>query len=244
MTDPYRVDPAGVDEDMKRIQWVNWTTEGDNGKVPKRPNNPRFNAKSGSATTWGAFGEAIDNADGADLGIGLPLDQAIPFVAIDIDVPTGDSDEWVPDLDRLGGAVVEHSPSGNGNKRVYLRDIEVPEWWSNQSGDGKDAREVKLFVDSGYVSVTGDALDGHGPPIGETSQAAFTTFLKESWRAFNPEADELAEPWRDDAVADKTTEAIEDTSASGSGDEGDEWVDEDVARDGEREELETDASTD
>jgi putative DNA primase/helicase len=188
MSDPYRVLPAGIDADMKRLQWVNWADESDRGKVPKRPDKPQVNASSSDATTWSSFEDATDTAAGRDLGIGLSLAQASPFVALDIDTPGGD--EWVPDL-TLGGAVIERSPSGN--LRVYLRDVEVPDWWTNQGETGKDTREVKLFEDTGYVTVTGDVLDGHGPPIGDTSQAAFEQWLKEAWRAFADDTD--TEPW-------------------------------------------------
>jgi hypothetical protein len=113
--DPYRVLPGGIDGDMKRLQWLNWKNEDARGKVPKRPQTPDKNAKSNDATTWGDFDDALATADDAELGIGLPLAQASPFLAIDIDMP-GDGD-WVPTFD-LGGAVVERSPSGN--LRVYL----------------------------------------------------------------------------------------------------------------------------
>lgn len=187
---PYRVSASGIDADMKQCQSVNWEIDDPNGKVPKQPGNPRAYAKSNDATTWGTFEDALETAEGRDLGVGFPLAQASPFVAIDIDIPNGD--DWVPDVSRLGGAVVERSPSGN--LRVYLRDVDVPEWWSNVGEDGANTPEVGIYDDSGYVTVTGDVLDGHAPPIDETSQPAFTTWLKEAWRAFNDEDDETP-PW-------------------------------------------------
>ena len=186
--DPTRVYPDGIDPDMKRLQWLNWAIE-TNGKVPKQPHTPGKNAKSNDVTTWGGFDDARATAKGRDLGVGISLAQPSPFVAIDIDIPNGGG--WVPEFDRLGGAVVERSPSGN--RRVYLRDVDVPEWWTNQGENGPDTREVKLFDDAGYVTVTGDVLDGHEPPIDETSQVAFETWLKEGWRAFADEDDR--EPW-------------------------------------------------
>lgn len=195
--DPYRVRADGIDADMKRCQWVNWAIEGEDGKVPNRPSNPRRKAKSNDATTWASFEDALQNAEGRDLGVGFPLAQATPFVALDIDIPDDDpeGEGWIPDLDRLGGAVIERSPGGS--LRVYLRDVETPEWWTNLGGNEPDTREVKVFVDSGYVTATGDVLDGHEPPIGETSQVAFTTWLKEAWRAFADEDE--PEPWETDS---------------------------------------------
>ena len=187
--DPYRVGPDGIDADMKQCQWMNWEIQGEQGKVPKQAGNPSQYAKSNDATTWASFDDALDTADGRDLGVGFPLAQASPFLALDIDVPGGD--EWVPDLDRLGGAVVERSPSGN--RRVLLRDVDVPEWWTNQGEHDGETREVGIYEDSGYVTVTGDIVDGHEPPIGDTSQVAFTTWLKEAWRSFNDEDE--PEPW-------------------------------------------------
>ncbi len=175
-SDSYRVYPDGIDGTMKRLQWVCWQLDGDNTKVPKRPDNPRRSAKSNDATTWTGFDDALRSADDAEYGIGLPFAQASPFVALDIDTPDGD--DWVPDLDRLGGAVIERSPSGN--LRIYLRDVDVPDWWTNQGEKGANTREVGIYDDSGYVTVTGDVLEGHEPPIEDTSQAAFNTWLKEA----------------------------------------------------------------
>ena len=186
--DPYRVFAEGIDADMKCLQWVNWGTE-PAGKVPKRADSPRRNASSNDATTWSEFADALETAEGRDLGIGLPLAQASAFMAIDIDVPDGEG--WVPNVGGLGGAVVERSPTGN--LRVYLRDVEVPEWWTNQGEAGENTREVKLFYESGYVAVTGDILDGHEPPVGETSQGAFAAWLRDAWRAFHDEDD--PKPW-------------------------------------------------
>lgn len=188
--DPHRVLADGIDADMKRCSWINWEIEGENDKVPKRPNNPRRNASTDDATTWSTFEESLQNAEGRDLGIGFPLAQATPFVAMDVDTPDGG--DWVPDLDRLGSALVERSPSGS--LRVYLRDVSIPEWWTDVGETGKNTPEVGVYDDSGFVTVTGDALDDHEPPIGDTSDAAFTTWLKEAWRVFNDE-DEETPPW-------------------------------------------------
>lgn len=225
--DPYRVFLEGIDAGMKRCQWINWAIETTGieenpTKVPKRPNDPRQNAKTNDATTWGSFDDALDTADGRDLGIGLSFAQASPFVALDIDVPGGEG--WVPSLDRLGGAVIERSPSGN--LRAYLRDVTDPAWWKNQGEAGKGTREVKVFNDTGYVTVTGDVLDGHGPPIGETSQVAFEAWLKEAWRAFHDEDDE--EPWREpDAASDEPRGSQTTTTANDDRD----GLTEDEARD-------------
>ena len=205
--DPYRVDPDGVDANMKQCQWMDWEIQGEQGKVPKQAGNPSRYAKSNDATTWASFEDALDTAKGRDLGVGFPLAQASPFLALDIDVPGGE--EWVPDLDRLGGAVVERSPSGN--LRVYLRDVDVPGWWMNQGEHDGETREVGVYENSGYVTVTGDAVDGHGPPIGDTSQVAFTTWLKEAWRAFNDEDE--PEPW-------ETASGEADRAAQGGGSSG------------------------
>ena len=207
LPDPHRVDPDGIDADMKQCQWMDWEIQGEQGKVPKQPGNPSRYAKSNDATTWGSFNDALDTANGRDLGIGLPLAQASPFLALDIDVPDGG--DWVPDLNRLGGAVVERSPSGN--LRVYLRDVDVPEWWTNQGEHDGETREVGIYEDSGYVTVTGDVVDGHEPPIADTSQVAFTTWLKEAWRAFNDEDE--PEPW--ETATGDTDQASHSKGSSG-----------------------------
>lgn len=202
--DPTRVYPSGIDADMKRCQWLCWkeiVRDGKATKAPLQPDNPTAFGKSSSAMTWASFDTAREAAEGRDMGVGFPFAQASPFVAIDIDIPDDDpeGESWIPDLARLEGAVVELSPSGN--YRVLLRDVSVPDWWTNQAPDGPDTREVKLFDESGYVTITGDVVDGSGPPIEATPQESFTYWLKKAWDAFHPDATEDPEdgaetpPW-------------------------------------------------
>ena len=236
--DPYRVLPSGIDADMKRLRWLCWRIEGET-KPPKRaecPEHPKKKASSTDPSTWSSFEEVTEAAEGKDVGIGLSFEeneQPSPFVAIDIDIPEGG--EWVPPLDRLGGAVVERSPSGN--LRVYLRDVDVPTRWKNLGRDGRDQPELKLFWKSGYVTVTGDVLEGHGPPIGETSQVAFETWLKDAWRAFhqevlNEDVEGETPPWE----AEDDTGDVEDSESSEGDTEAEareftEWFGENEARD-------------
>jgi hypothetical protein len=212
--DPYRVHADGIDRDIRARRGVNWTIKGEKGKVPKCPAAPHRNASSNDAGTWGSFEEALAVAqDRDDRGVGLPCeDPGHPFLFLDIDIPADGL--WVPSLSGLGDATVEYSPSGN--LRVILRDVTVSEWWTNQSGDGKGAREVKVFADSGYITLTGDLVEGVKAEVGETTQVAFEVFLKEVWRAFNPDHD-AAPPWKGNEGADATTERMargQETSAT------------------------------
>jgi len=187
---PHRVNPDGLIDELQEWRAVNWTIE-DGLKVPKRPDNTTVNAKSDNSSTWGEFDRALSNAlENENLGFGFPCEQSgHPLLFIDVDLPGG----WTPGYDRLGGCVVERSPSGN--QRVILRGCEKPEWWTNQSDDGEGTREVALYSDSGYVTLTGDVVEGYEPPLEPTHQLAFEEWLKEAWYAFNPDADEGAEPW-------------------------------------------------
>ena len=193
-SDRYRFNREGIDPAMKRIQWVNWTDNG-GSKPPKSPHAPERQASTNDATTWGSFDQAAENAenDDLDVGVGLPMDQTSPFTAIDIDVPDDTDGVSLLDTHKLDGAVVEHSPSADGNLRVLLRGVDVPEWWENQTetkeGDGV-GREVKLFDSEIYVTVTGDVLDGYGPPIEATDQDGFESWLIDVWREFNPDSEE------------------------------------------------------
>lgn len=199
MSDPHRFDPEGVDGALLDWQLINWREEsfGDGGgrKVPKQPGNPSRNAKSNDASTWGAADVAVTNAlENATLGVGFPCAQpGHPFVFIDVDTPDGG--DWVPDFAHLEGAVVERSPSGE-SYRVILRDCSEPDWWTNLSQPGEDQPEVKLFDGSGYVTLTGDVVDGHGPPLEPTDDGALETWLRFAWRNFpTTEADDTP-PWK------------------------------------------------
>jgi putative DNA primase/helicase len=167
------LNPKGIDDDMKRCQWVCW---GHDGKAPTDPTTGGYASHTDPAT-WGSWDDALAMAERKGYGVGFPFQQDAPFIGLDVDVP--DSDGWVPDFDRIGGAVVERSPSGNGH--VFLWEVEVPEWWTDLSGDGPETDEIGVYVDSKYTTVTGDVLEGHGPPIEEVSQGAFEDWLKDAW---------------------------------------------------------------
>lgn len=203
--DPCRVTPDGVPPALRERSAVNWAIEGDRGKVPKRPDAPARNAKSSDAATWGDFEDALAVAqDRDDRGVGFPCaEPGHPFIFLDIDIPEGG--DWLPPLDRLGGATAEYSPSGN--LRVILRDVTVPDWWTNQSGDGARTRELGIYDDSGYVTLTGDLVGPDADPdpaVGETTQTAFEAFLRDVWRAFNSAANDDAAPWNTDETASTT----------------------------------------
>lgn len=195
--DPHRVIPDGIDDAISKWQGVNWEIDANSGKIPKQPANPSQNAKSNDASTWGSFNAALSNATEYDhFGVGFPCAQpGHPFVFIDVDIPN--DSEWVPNCEMLGGCVVERSPTGN--LRIILRECERPDWWIDQSDPGKDAREVKLFDESGYVTLTGDTLDGFGTPLEPTHSQALERWLKEAWYAFNTDVKEGEEPWANDS---------------------------------------------
>jgi putative DNA primase/helicase len=167
------VAPRGVDNEMKRYQWVCW---GHHGKAPTDPETGGH-ARHNDAATWGSWDEALALAERKGYGVGFPFQQAAPFVGLDIDVPL--SEEWVPDFGRIAAAVVEESTSGNYH--VFLKDVAVPEWWTDLSGDGPDTDEIGVYADSKYMTVSGKVLDGHGPPIEEVTQFAFEAWLKDAW---------------------------------------------------------------
>ena len=167
------LNPEGIDDDMKRHQWLCW---GHDGKAPTDPTTGSY-GKHNDPATWGSWDEALALADRKGYGVGFPFQQDAPFVGLDVDVP--DSDGWVPDFGRISGAVVERSPSGNWH--LFLGEMDIPEWWTDLSGDVAETDEIGVYVDSKYTTVTGDVLEGHGPPIEEVSQGAFEDWLKDAW---------------------------------------------------------------
>jgi putative DNA primase/helicase len=233
--DPFRVDPDGLPVALAEWRAVDWTPEtvgGELRKIPKRPANPARNAKSNDGSTWGSFDDALRNAiEDDDLGFGFPCAQpGHPFVFLDVDIPDGD--EWVPSFDQLGGAVVERSPSGT-SRRVILTGCEVPEWWTNQKEktDDDETREVKIFDNTGYVTLTGDTIDGFGTPLEPTHSPALEQWFKEAWLTFN---NDDPKPWKTfrnreteagSSGSDPRSNAARTRSATS-----DEWVDADTAR--------------
>jgi len=210
------LDPEGIDDEMKRCQWLCW---GHDGKAPTDPTTGGYASHTDPAT-WGSWDDALAMAERKGYGVGFPFQQDAPFIGVDVDVP--DSDGWVPDFGRIGGAVVERSPSGNWH--VFLREVEVPEWWTDLSGDGPETDEIGTYADSKYTTVTGDILEGHGPPIEEVSQGAFEDWLKDAWVGWHEahlEHDDYPDevstpPWED---SDSTLEGDfnEAGSSQGSG---------------------------
>ena len=210
------LDPEGIDDEMKRCQWLCW---GHDGKAPTDPTTGSY-GKHTDPETWGSWDDALAMAERKGYGVGFPFQQDAPFIGLDVDVP--DSDGWVPDFGRIGGAVVERSPSGNWH--VFLREVEVPEWWTDLSGDGPETDEIGTYADSKYTTVTGDILEGHGPPIEEVSQFAFNAWLKDAWVGWHEahlEHDDYPDevptpPWED---SDSTLEGDfnEAGSSQGSG---------------------------
>ena len=235
-SDPYHVTPEGMLPEMFDGEGFLWVDDDVEGKVPKQVGDPSENAKSNDPATWEPFDEAVTvAADHDERGVGFSLTQDTPLFAVDIDIPDGGA--WVPDLGLLGGATAEYSPSGN--LRVYLRDVEIPEWWTNlrddeDRDDDEDRPECKLFDGAGYVTVTGDLLPGFDAEVTATSQPVFEKWLKDAWRAFpdSRRGDDETPPWDAHAPAQATLgDAVTATAEYESGGAQEEWLTGDDIRD-------------
>lgn len=211
--DPARIDPDGIDEYMKRGEWFVWDTSG--AKRPLDPEEPGdLSVSFNDLGRARSFETALEVAERDGYGLTYPLKNRDPdnpaeptaIVAIDVDIRDEQGDkgggEWVTNLDRLGGASGEYSPSGN--VRLYLRDVEIPEWWDDLSTGEPDRPELGLYDTEKHVTVTGDVIEGLEPPIGTCNQPAFEQWCKEQWYNFHEqvlEADVTVgedEPWVDD----------------------------------------------
>lgn len=200
MTVAVDVNAAAIpDELTKRDQWVCWKVDTRNGKPTKVPMQPDGSgkAKSNDMATWGTFEQVLTTAKGRkDWGVGFMFSDADPYLGIDLDGCVRHNNdrpkpkEWLPSLDVFSGTYSEFSPSGDG-LHVILKDVDLPEWWTNQKQKVDGAENgIEVYDSARYFTFTGDAHNA--ADVGTVD--GLEGWLLDGWEVFN---DELPQSFKD-----------------------------------------------
>jgi len=168
------------EELLERDQWVCWRLDTRNGKETKIPiqADGETHAKSNDPSTWSSIEAVAETAKGRDdRSIGFMFSDDGPYAGVDLDdcrdPDTGELDDWAQHVvDRLR-SYTEVSYSGTG-LHIILRDVEVPDWWTNQK-DGE--KEIEVYDSSRFFTVTADPVES--TPSECQSPSEFEDWLRE-----------------------------------------------------------------
>ena len=232
------VNADAIPDELRELdKWLVWDTS----KERKRPftwdSSPDklFGAKKHTADHHLTFEEALAAAEVSEtVGIGLVFDDEDPYVGIDLDgCNEQHSDgrvsprEWLPTLrDFDGEAYAEQSPSGDG-LHLWVRDSEIPDWWSNIEKEGDEHIGVEVYT-KWFFTVTGEELDKLS--AGEIGTVDLEPFLRECHKSLKGE-DPLADSSLSDYAGDGSANAGGGSQSDGDEYDGDEWLDRDDVED-------------
>lgn len=154
-----------IPQEMKYLpNWICWKWQERDGKKTKIPYDPKTGraAKSNDPVTWSDFETATGQAENYT-GIGFMLSNS-PLVGIDIDhcIIDGEISEKAQKIIDTFSSYTEISPSGTGIHILVKADI---------NGPGKRNKELEIYSQGRYLTVTGDVFQGRGD-IAERTQEA------------------------------------------------------------------------
>src|SRR3989440_2475582 len=149
-------------------QFVVWKYTVEQGKLKKRPFNPRTNmpARTNDASTWTRVEPSLKAlATGRYNGIGFVFAEADPFTGIDLDacvVTDGTLAAWAKEIITTLDTYTEYSPSKLGVH--LLTQATLPE-------AGKKAGHIELYSQDRYFTLTTDQVPGTPTTIAERQDA-------------------------------------------------------------------------
>jgi primase-polymerase (primpol)-like protein len=161
-------DPSNIPVPLRSPrQWVNWRREvDDNGKLTKRPYNPR-NGHLSSVTDpdkWSDLDTAIRSRGARQLdGIGYVLtkDQGIVFIDLDHCINSnGEIAPWAQDVLDQMQSYAEISPSGDGIHILISGNLPDDAKHTRSMGDDGKGK-IEIYDNVRYFTVTGDRLQGY-----------------------------------------------------------------------------------
>lgn len=175
-------------------QWVLWseeTRDEDRTKVPKQPNGR--NASSTDSSTWTDFETARQAYRSGDFdGFGFVFTEEGPFVGVDLDgcVNDGDLTGGAWDIVKRLDSYTEGSPSGTGLHiicRGFLPNL------GNKSTDVAGLKELELYDQARYFTMTGRIVDGYGDSVEQRAQELYN-LCEEVFGEEKPQPVGTAEP--------------------------------------------------
>src|SRR6266571_7698264 len=156
-------------------QFVVWKYTVEQGKLKKRPFNPRTNlpARTNDPTTWARVEPSLKAlATGRYNGIGFVFSEADPFTGIDLDACVGKDGTlaaWAKEIITTLDTYTEYSPSKLGVH--LLTQAPLPE-------AGKKAGHIELYSQDRYFTLTTDQVPGTPTTIAERQDAIAALYYR------------------------------------------------------------------
>src|SRR5437762_6826913 len=138
-------------------QFVVWKYTVEQGKLKKRPFNPRTNlaAKTNDASTWTDVNQALRAlATGRYNGIGFVFSESDPFTGTDLDAcvsKDGSIAAWAQEIITSLSSYTEYSPSKLGVH--ILTQATLP-------GAGRKIGQVEMYGEGRFFTLTTDHIPG------------------------------------------------------------------------------------
>src|SRR2546421_8406169 len=148
-------------------QFVVWKYTVEQGKLKKRPFNPRTHlpAKTNDSTTWARVEPSLKAlATGRYNGIGFVFAEADPFTGTDLDAcvaKDGTIAAWAQEIITTLSSYTEYSPSKLGVH--ILTQASLP-------GAGRKTGDIEMYSQERFFTITTDHIDGTPTAIAERQE--------------------------------------------------------------------------
>ncbi len=145
-------------------QFVVWKYTVEQGKLKKRPFNPRTNlpARTNDPTTWGGIEHSLKAlATGRYNGIGFVFAESDPFTGTDLDAcvaKDGTIASWAQEIITSLSSYTEYSPSKLGVH--ILTQARLP-------GAGRKSGTIEMYATERFFTITTDHIQGTPTTIAE-----------------------------------------------------------------------------
>src|SRR6266516_1786824 len=156
-------------------QFVVWKYTVEQGKLKKRPFNPRTNlpARTNDSTTWGGIEHSLKAlATGRYNGIGFVFAESDPFTGTDLDAcvaKDGSIAPWAQEIITTLSSYTEYSPSKLGLHILTQATL---------LGAGRKIGHIEMYSHDRFFTLTTDHLQGTPTTIAER-QAAIAALYRE-----------------------------------------------------------------
>src|SRR5881227_2447521 len=155
-------------------QFVVWKYTVEQGKLKKRPFNPRTNvpARTNDPTTWTSIDPALKAlATGRYNGIGFVFAESDPFTGTDLDAcvsKDGTISVWAQEIITSLSSYTEYSPSKLGVH--ILTQATLP-------GAGRKTGNVEMYSHNRFFTLTTDHIDGTPTTIEQRQEEVAALYI-------------------------------------------------------------------